>query len=79
MSLGAFYKDGVWTFKVFSNSAARIDLILFEADNTQHPVQKLIMEKQLDGIFSVSVKEDLDGCLYGYQVDEGKRKVFLDI
>ena len=78
MSLGAYYKEGVSTFRVFSNSAPQIDLILFEADNTQHPVQKLSMQRQLDGTFSVSVKEDLDGLLYGYQVNDIKKKFFLD-
>ncbi len=78
MPLGAFYKEGVWTFKVYSNSASRIDLVLFESDNTKHPAQRLQMTPNPEGVFSVSIQEDLDGYLYGYQVNERNKKIFLD-
>jgi isoamylase len=64
---GASYYEGTWHFKVLSLAASAVDLVLFEQDDTRHPVQRLALSRVAPGIFHGEIREDLDGFLYGYQ------------
>lgn len=63
--LGPIYSKTKTTFNVWSPTATELNLIEYKKDNTTslHP-----MIKGKDGVFSLTLKGDLDGFIYNYQV-----------
>ena len=63
--LGPIYSKNKTTFNVWAPTATELNLIEYKKDNTTclHP-----MFKGKDGVFSLTLKGDLDGFIYNYQV-----------
>ncbi|MCI5745855.1 MAG: type I pullulanase [Erysipelotrichaceae bacterium] len=72
-TLGAIYSQKETTFKVWSPVASSITLNLYENGNTGSAYQKVELEKKDKGVFSCTVKGNLDKVYYTYDVVIGSK------
>ena len=66
--LGLSYTPAQSVFKVWSPSAERMTLRIYEQGEGGNPVLDRSMTQDRDGVWSVTVKEDLIGKFYTFQV-----------
>lgn len=77
--LGANYTKESTTFKLWSPTASKINLLLYKDGRNEDITDTLPMTKGENGVWEVSISKDLDGIFYNYEVHvESKINVAVD-
>lgn len=67
--LGATYTKEETVFRVWSPEAITVHLLLFDRGYKSKAYEKIALEKDVNGTWITSVKEDLHGVYYTYEVE----------
>ena len=77
--LGNFYSPEATSFKLWAPLTSDVKLLLYNDCKDLEPVKTLAMERGEEGLWSLTVEEDLEGKFYQYQVtNRGETKKVLD-
>ena len=69
MTLGAIYNKNYTIFRIWSPAASNINLLLYDtAERSDFENLRRIVMKENNGLWSISVKGDLHGSYYNYEV-----------
>ena len=78
-SLGVDYSPQKSTFKLWAPSAQRVELELFVDQNQSEPAAVYPLQKDEDGVWRTTVKQDLAGQYYHYIINNaGTKQKILD-
>ncbi len=72
--LGAVYSKGKTTFKLWSPTATKATLFLYDKGYKSKPYDKNKMTKDIKGTWYVEIEEDLHGVFYTYEIENGSGK-----
>ncbi|HEX4876325.1 MAG TPA: type I pullulanase, partial [Chitinophagaceae bacterium] len=67
--LGLVYSPKMSTFKIWAPSAKEAELILYKEGNGGNPTNKVVMQKEANGIWSAEAKADVKGMFYVFRVN----------
>lgn len=68
-ALGVILEDNTTTFRVFAPRASQVQLNLYQKHGQDTPDRTKIMDKDPDGVWEITVSENLEFHYYKYQVD----------
>ena len=78
--LGVTYKKEASTFKVWAPTASNVELNLYKEGNGDNKISTTPMTRGDKGVWSLEVKEDLNGVYYTYSVTvAGKNNEAVDL
>lgn len=78
--LGVSYTPNKSTFKVWSPVSSTASLLLFNEYNDDEPYKTIPMNKNINGVWEVTVDEDLKGKYYLYEFESyGEKRRTIDI